>query len=112
MTIHFTEHKDFIRRQTVLSAYTIVGNRKIYSRMYISFENNYIDSAYHLLKDEVRRRALNEMRVQQAYDNSIGGAIVATNYAARWNIYANYIYSENKGTRKIQDKVDWKKEGF
>ncbi len=114
MNIHFTEYPDIRTGKTIIGASTIVGGRKIYSRMYVSDDcrQGCIDAAYHMLKDEVISRALNEMRVQQIYDNSIGGAIVATNYAARWNIYANYIYSENKGTRKIQDKVDWKKEGF
>lgn len=72
MEIHFTEHEDLTRRQTVISAYTQVGNRRVQSRMYISLDNyrqNYIDSAYQLLKDEVRQRALTEMRSQQHYSN-------------------------------------------
>lgn len=72
MEIHFTEHEDLIRRQTVISAYTQVGNRRVQSRIYVSLDNyrqNYIDSAYQLLKDEVRHRALTEMRSQQHYSN-------------------------------------------
>jgi hypothetical protein len=40
--------------------------------MYISLDNyrqNYIGSAYQILKDEVRQRALTEMRSQQHYSN-------------------------------------------
>jgi len=72
LEIHFTEHEDLMRRQTVISAYTQVGNRRVQSRMYVSLDNyrqNYIDSAYQLLKDEVRQRALTEMRSQQHYSN-------------------------------------------
>lgn len=128
MDIHFTEHEDLETRRTVLSAYTVVGNREIRSRMYISFANyrqNYIDAAYHRLKDEVRQRALIEMRSQQHYENIsiparriypelISSELVSIqpihNIDTEW--LANYRFSENKGTRRIQDKVDWKREGF
>ena len=107
MTIHFTEHEDLIRRRTVLSAYTMVGNRKVCSRMYLSFENyhqNNIDAAYHQLKDEVRRRALNEMRVQQIYDPrhvDVPSEPIALVRFIRYNY-----------TKPLKDVHDWKKEGF
>ena len=94
--------------------------------MYVSFDNyrqNYINAAYHHLKDEVRRRALNEMRVQQIYDTmNIESTIIVGRgtrvLRATWSLEAaedlrNWMGSctSIKNTQ-IKNTHDWKKEGF
>lgn len=98
MEIHFVEYHDIVRGGHVIQAYTKVGEREIRSQMRIA-ENchqNYIDFAYCQLKDKVRNRALNEMRVQQI-------ALV------------RFVQWERRSMQKhIKPKEihDWKKEGF
>ena len=73
MEIYFAEHPDINSGKTVISAYTQVGNREIRSQIYIDHRNyrqNYIDAAYQRLKDEVRQRALNEMRSQNHHEGT------------------------------------------
>lgn len=111
MEIHFVEHQDLEARRTVIAAYTMVGGRKIYSRMIISWENyhqNYIDAAYNMIKDEVRSRALNEMRVQQIYDSP------ARHVECTYMMDDQFVSSERRLVVKPPAKKihNWKEEGF
>tara|TARA_Y100000034_G_C6620045_1_gene270316 strand:- start:158 stop:532 length:375 start_codon:yes stop_codon:yes gene_type:complete len=124
LNIHFAEYPDIHTGKTVIVAYAKVGNRDIQERSYISFENykqDYIDATYQRLKDDVRRRVLNEMRVQQRHDGQFTRASTLT-----WRAHPQIedIVSvqplQQSGTpeyyikyRKTDcHKVDWKKEGF
>ncbi len=109
MEIHFAEYPDIETRSTVVVAYTMVGERKVCSRMYLAFsDHRYIDAAYNVLKDEVRRRALNEMRVQQIYDNTYRNVPEEPSVArfVQWGRRAMQRYTKPKEIH------DWKKEGF
>ena len=113
MEIHFAEYPDLETRSTVVVAYTMVGERKVCSRMYLSLGNHrkdYIDAAYNMLKDEVRRRALNEMRVQQIYDNAYRNVPEEPSPA----LVGFVQWGRRMMQRHVKPKEihDWKKEGF
>lgn len=116
MEIHFAECPDLNSGTTVLMAYTMVGPRKIMSKLYISQENyrqNYIDFAYQQLKDEVRRRALSEMRVQQHHEGARNREFRLDNFTPP-RVRAPYpdIREVFKTKERTTEKVNWLKEGF
>jgi hypothetical protein len=97
-------------------AYTKVGDRNIQERAYISFDNykqGYIDATYQRLKDDVRRRALNEMRVQQCYVGQFTRmSIPLVRRVYPQLIVPNMPLDYLKHRKTDCHKVDWKKEGF
>jgi hypothetical protein len=116
LDIYVSEHIDLGTRQAVLCAYTTVGNREIRSRAYVPhrlYRQDHIDRVYNSLRNEVHRRALNEMRVQQVYDSS--NAIVHSVTENVIEVAPGTFYDNREmlfRLNEVDDKVNWKEEGF